>query len=261
LIAFWKRFTDHPAMSHDHETPASEQRAGNARFTTTHWSVVLAAGSAEKAQLALERLCRTYWYPLYAYLRRCGYAAHDAEDLVQGFFCRVLESQGFRNATPERGRFRSFLLAALSHFVSNEWKREHRIKRGGGFVFIPIQTDSAEKRYGAEPAHELTPEKIFNRRWALTVIEQSLAQIRKEYASGGKVDLFEELKIYITGEQGTPAYAELALRLSMSEDALKMAVSRLRKKYREVIRAEIAQTLDNNADIEDELHELLQALG
>jgi DNA-directed RNA polymerase specialized sigma24 family protein len=236
---------------------------GDAAFTTTHWSVVLASGasSTELSQAALERLCQTYWYPLYAYLRRRGQSEADAEDLVQGFFQSLLEADGFRQARRERGRFRSFLLSALNHFAANEWKRAHRIKRGGAVTFVPIQTESAEKRYGAEPIDNLTPEKIFNRRWALTVIEAGIARLRKEYASDGKVEIFEALKVYITGEEGLPTYADMAARLGKSEEAIKMAVNRLRKHYREAIRHEVAQTVESSAEVENELAELLDSLA
>jgi RNA polymerase sigma-70 factor (ECF subfamily) len=240
----------------------SRDATAEGAFVTTHWSVVLATAgdSSEAAQAALERLCQTYWYPLYVYLLRRGYAATDAEDLVQEFFYRLIQREGFSVATPERGRFRSFLLASLNHFAANQWKQAHRLKRGGGAIFVPLEKETAESRYASEPAHEMTPERVFDRRWALTVIEQGLKQLREEYCSRGKAGIFEGLKMYITGEEGTPAYSQVAARLGKSEEAIKMAVSRLRQRYREIIRAEVARTVENPADVENELSALLSAL-
>jgi RNA polymerase sigma-70 factor (ECF subfamily) len=232
-------------------------------FATTQWSVVLTAGDfdAPEAAAALEKLCRAYWYPLYAYVRRRGFSEHDAQDLTQEFFARLLEKNFLAEARRERGRFRSFLLATLKHFLANEWKRAHRLKRAGGQVFVPIQTENGETRYGAEPAHELTPERIFERRWALTLLEQAIARLREEFVASGKGAVFEQLKDFLTGDDAAPSYAEIAPRLGLSEDALKMTVSRLRKRYRELRRAAVAETVANPHEVDDELRHLRAALA
>jgi RNA polymerase sigma factor (sigma-70 family) len=231
-------------------------------FATTQWSVVLAAagGDAPGVTAALEKLCRAYWYPLYAYVRRRGFSKHDAQDLTQEFFARLLEKNFLAEARRERGRFRSFLLAALNHFLANEWKRAHRLKRAGGKMILPLQTEDGETRYGAEPAHESTPERIFERRWALTLLEQAIIRLREEFAASGKGAKFEQLKAFLTGDDTAPSYAEIAPRLGVSEDALKMTVSRLRKRYRELLRAAVAETVANPQEVDDELRHLRAAL-
>jgi RNA polymerase sigma factor (sigma-70 family) len=231
-------------------------------FATTEWSAVLRVGRGDlpEASAALERLCRTYWPPLYAYVRRGGFSDYDAQDLTQEFFARLLEKNFVGEARRERGRFRSFLLSALKHFLANEWKRGHRLKRGGGQIFIPIQTEEGNTRYGVNPADESSPEKSFERRWALTVLEQALARLRTEVAASGKGELFDPVKVFLTGDDMAPSYVELAPRLGMTEDALKMTVSRLRRRYREILRATVAETVASPLEVEDELRHLRIAL-
>jgi RNA polymerase sigma-70 factor (ECF subfamily) len=249
-------------MASDSNTGASALPK-QAVFTATHWSVVLTAGGggAPEATAALEKLCRAYWYPLYAFARRRGFSEHDAQDLTQEFFARALEKNFFAEARRERGRFRTFLLAALKHFLANEWKRAHRLKRAGGQMLLPIQTEDGETRYGAEPADEFTPERIFERRWALTLLAQAIAQLREELTVSGKGAVFELLEVFLTGDDTAPSYAEIAPRLGLSEDALKMTVSRLRKRYRELLRATVAETVADPREVDDELRHLRAALS
>jgi len=250
-------------------TSASEMPRGKgsptvARFGNTHWSVILLARdkqrSAEAAN-AREKLCRVYWPPLYAYVRRLGESPHDAQDLTQAFFARFLEKDYLAAVDQSKGRFRSFMLAALKHFLSNERDKQRAQKRGGDRMFISIDFHNAESHCGVEPSGQLTPELIFQRRWAWTLLADALARLRGEYAAAGREDLFEQLKQTLTEGHGTIAYAALAAKLSMSEAAVKMAVLRLRQGYREAIRAEIASTVANPAEIEDELREVLRSYG
>jgi len=248
-------------MALDSNTDSTAIR-NHGNFATTEWSAVFRAGSGNlsEASAALEKLCRVYWPPLCAYVRRRGFSDSDAQDLTQEFFARLLEKNFVGEARRERGRFRSFLLGALKHFLANEWKRGHRIKRGGGQIFIPIQTEEENTRYGVDPADDSSPEKSFERRWALTVLEQALARLRTELAASRKGELFDQLKVFLTGDDMAPSYAEFAPRLGMTEDALKMTVSRLRKRYREVLRATVAETVASPFEVEDELRHLRIAL-
>lgn len=231
-------------------------------FPTTHWSMVLAAGrrSSPDAVAALEGLCRTYWYPLYAYVRRRGYHAHDAEDLIQGFFTTLLSGQDLARLDPERGRFRSFLLAGLNHFLVNEWRQSHRLKRGGDRVLLSFDTADAEVRYGMEPTDEMTPEKVFEYQWAVTLLDQALARLRTEYEHKGKQALFDRLKEFLVGDRTTPHYADLADPLSLSEAAIKMSVHRLRRRYRQILLEEIAKTVAGPSEVDEELSHLFNAL-
>ena len=237
--------------------------AGAAQFATTHWSVVLSARDdrATQAQASLAKLCQAYWYPLYAYVRRQGHSAHDAQDLTQDFFARLLEKNSLEQVRREKGKFRSFLLASLKHFLANEWDRARALKRGGGLELISLDGDSAETRYGLEPAHGETADKIFDRRWALTLLDATLIRLREEFAAEGKTKLFETLKLTLTAERGTTPYAELATKLGLSEGAVKVAVHRLRQRYREVLRAEIADTVGTAGEVEEELRHLFAALA
>jgi RNA polymerase sigma factor (sigma-70 family) len=230
-------------------------------FVTTHWSVVLTAGrtGSTDARAALEKLCRTYWHPIYAFVRRRGYSAEDAQDLTQEFFARLLEKNWLGDVDPVKGRFRSFLLASLKHFLANEWDRARAQKRGGGQVLIPIDVKTAETSCGFEPADNVTAEKIFERRWALTLLDQVLQRLRDEYVHDGKGKLFEQLKPTLTEESRSVAYAEIAERLGTTEGAVKVAVYRLRQRYRELLRAEIADTVAGPTEIEDEIHSLFAA--
>lgn len=234
---------------------------GPRQFATTHWSIVAAAGRSPSpsSRDALATLCNTYWYPLYAYVRRRGHDANEAQDLTQDFFARLLEKDALRVADRERGRFRSFLLAALNHFLAKEWRRLKAQKRGGGRPTLSFDLRSGEERYRQEPSHELTPEKIYERRWALTLLEQALARLREEHIAAGKGDLFEALKIGLAGQRGLP-YADLARRLHISEGAIKVSVHRLRRRCRQLLREAIAQTVASADDVEQELRDLFVAI-
>ena len=232
-------------------------------FVTTHWSVVLSAGRGDSsgAQAALQTLCRTYWYPLYAFVRRQGHTAPDAEDLVQGFFARCLEKHYLRNAEQAKGRFRSFLLLALKRFLANEWDRAQTRKRGGGQPLVALDGLSPEQRYAQEPANQLSPDKLFERRWALTLLERVLVRLRAEQAAAGRLAVFEALRDCLTsGARGT-LYAELGERLGMSEGAVKVAAHRLRQRYRELLEEEIAQTVSSPEEISEERRYLLAVLS
>jgi RNA polymerase sigma-70 factor (ECF subfamily) len=244
--------------------PASTGRlAGPPAFVTTHWSVVVAAGRNDTARArdALARLCQTYWHPLYAYVRRVGHSPHDAQDLTQEFFARLLAKNYLAGADESRGRFRSFLLASLKHFLANEWDKASAQKRGGGQIPIPIDIAAAETSAGFEPADATTAEKIFERRWALTLLDLVLRRLREEYLRDGKQKLFEQLKPTLTEASRAVAYAEIARRLDTTEGAVKVAVHRLRQRYREVLRAEIADTVASPEEVEDELRNLFAALS
>jgi DNA-directed RNA polymerase specialized sigma24 family protein len=233
------------------------------RFATTHWSLVLAAGQSEADQAgpALEALCAAYWYPIYAHVRRAGYDPPTAQDLTQGFFARLLERRVLPRADPQRGKFRGFLLASLRNFLLNEYDRNSAQKRGGGRRVLSIDFDSAEQRYAAEPVDELTADRVFERQWALTVLEQSLAALQRQFAQDGKAQVFEVLAGFLTGDRPTGEYRQAAGDLEMSEAAVKMAVSRLRRRYRDLIREEITRSLADPADVDDELRSLFAALG
>ena len=231
-------------------------------FVTTHWSVVLdAAGSDTKAQAALEKLCRSYWYPLYAYVRRRGHSAADAQDLTQTFFARLLEGHWVGRADPERGRFRTFLLTAMSRFLSDEWDRLRAQKRGGDVIHVPVQLDSPETRYGLEPADTATPEQYYDRRWALILLETVLGRLQAEYAHEGKGEVFAVLSASLVGDRESQPYAQLAARLGMNEGAVKVAVHRLRKRYRSLLRSEISQTIAKTENVDEELRHLFAALA
>ena len=248
------------SSSADHEEGTTPTASG---FATTHWSAVLVAGnsSAPGTQVALEKLCRAYWQPLYAFVRRQGSNPHEAEDLIQEFFSRLIEKKQLRVADPDRGRFRSFLLGTLKHFLSDERKKERAQKRGGGQALISMDADSAEDRCGFEPATDLTPEKIFDQRWALTVLEQAVARLQAEYAASGRAELFEELKHFQPGEKGHSSYAEVAARLGLTESAVKSAIHRLRQRHRDLLRDEIAQTVSSPTEVDEELRYLISVMG
>jgi RNA polymerase sigma factor (sigma-70 family) len=229
-------------------------------FPTTLWTVVLYAvrDDPARAQAALTQLCQAYWYPLYSFVRRRGYSPHDAEDLTQAFFAQLLEKRGLERVDPTHGRFRTFLLASLKNFLTNDWDRAHALKRGGGQTILSLDEESAESRYLLEPHHDMTPERHFERQWALTLLDQVLDALLHEYQTAGNGDLFEELKAVIIGQPG--AYAEMATRLRRSEGAIKVAVHRLRHRYRELVRARIAETV-GEGEVEDELRHLLAVLS
>ena len=236
---------------------------GDGHFLTTHWSVVLAAGRSDstRARNALEKLCQTYWYPLYAFVRRLGHSSHDSEDLVQAFFAQCLEKNYLGAADQAKGRFRSFLLTALKRFLANEWDKARTRKRGGGAPPISLDALTAEQRYALEPAELLSADRLFERRWALTLLDKVLSRLREEQIAAGRNTAFELLKDSLTaGGHGVP-YAELAARSGMSEGAVKVAVHRLRQRYRELLEAEIANTVASPEDVADERRYLLSALS
>jgi RNA polymerase sigma-70 factor (ECF subfamily) len=232
-------------------------------FATTRWSLIVAARGNDlpQAREALSRLCADYWYPLYAYIRRHGKTAEAAQDLTQEFFARLLERDLFGAADPSRGRFRAFLLAACKHFLANEYDRDHAQKRGGGRPSVALDLGSAEGRYAREPAYTLTPEKLFERRWALTLLDRALARLREEFTARHKEELFDHLRVYLTGDRGAPGHRQAAEELGMSAGALKVAVHRLRQRYREVLREEIAHTVEGPEQVDEEIRELFSALG
>ena len=233
---------------------------GPTQFPTTRWTLVVAAGdpNRKEARSALVSLCENYWYPLYAYLRRRGYPADQAQDLTQDFFVRVLEGRYLDRADPQKGRFRSFLLTSLKFFVSDEGDRLRARKRGGGTV-APLQLASGEERYLREPAHDETPERIFERRWALSVLDRVVEKLRGEFVQHGRPEHFERLKVFLLGQSDAP-YAALAREMNTSEGALKVAIHRLRKRYRELFRQEIADTVSDAAEVESELRYLAAVL-
>jgi RNA polymerase sigma factor (sigma-70 family) len=242
---------------------SSEAGARQAAFVTTHWSVVLTARRSDttRAQAALARLCQTYWYPLYAYVRRRGYSPHDAQDLTQEFFARLLEQNWLAQADRDRGRFRTFLLAALSHFLANEWDKARAQKRGGAVQLVPLQLDNAETRYGQEPADPVTPEQCFERRWALALLDEVLNRQRQEHLEAGTGELFDALKPCLVGARQAQPYAALAAKLGMTEGAVKVAVHRLRQRYRQLLREEIANTVATPAEVAEEMHHLFKVLA
>jgi DNA-directed RNA polymerase specialized sigma24 family protein len=231
-------------------------------FDTTRWSVVVAAGGGDvpAARAAVATLCETYWYPLYAYVRRRGASADDARDLTQAFLVSLLERRDFEQLSPDRGRFRSFLLASLKHFLANDAARRHTLKRGSGMTPLSLELDRAEGRYSTEPAEPATPESIYERRWALTLIERVLAGLRAEWADHGRAVEFDELKEGLLGGGPAGGYAAAAARLGASEGALKVAAPRLRRKFQTRLRQEIAETVADPAEIDDEIRYLIRAL-
>ena len=225
---------------------------------------MLAAGaerSSAAADQALTTLCDTYWYPLYAFLRSRGSTVEDAQDLTQAFFARVLEKHDLRQADPARGRFRSFLLTALKNFASNEHDRETTRKRGGGVPLVSLEFESAEGRFQMEPPTHETPERVFDRRWALTLLDRVLSRLKAEMVAAGRDVQFERLKTYLTGDEPQLSYAQTASELGMSEGAVKVAVHRLRRQFRDLLRDEIAQTVSSPEEIDDELRHLWAAVG
>jgi RNA polymerase sigma-70 factor (ECF subfamily) len=228
-------------------------------FATTHWSVVMTAGKGDSAQAAdaLGQLCRTYWYPLYAFVRRQGHGAQDAEDLTQEFFARFLAKEYFGRADPALGRFRSFLLACLKNFLLEQGRQARRLKRGGGQTVISLDSRSAEERYGSEPMDPMTPEQVYERRWALTLLETVLARLGEEQSTAGKGQVFTQLKEHLWGEAGETGYAEKAVHLGMTEGAVKVAVHRLRRRLRDLLREEVAHTVATGDDIDEELRHLI----
>ena len=238
--------------------PAAAGQQGGVAFTTTHWSVVLTAqGESPAAEEALEKLCRMYWRPIYSFVRRQGVAPEEAEDLTQGFFAQLLERGSLSAVRKEKGRLRSYLLGALKYFLADEQRRSMAIKRGKGQRLIPLEEIRADERIEMEPADPVTAEMIYERRWALTVLEQVLDRLKNEYRTAGNAALFDSLKQLLPDEPGSPSQAEIAAHLGMAENALRQAFYRFRQRYQSLLREEIAHTVATPGDIEDELRHLI----
>jgi RNA polymerase sigma factor (sigma-70 family) len=240
----------------------SDSAAGEV-FATTHWTVVLAAGrrSTPQADRALEELCRTYWYPLYAYARRRGHGPEDAQDLTQEFFARLLAKHWIESADREKGRFRTFLLTAMSRFLANEWHRAGAQKRGGHPAQLPLDAGTAESRYEADTALTLSPDRLYDRQWAMTLLDRALNRLRAEQERAGKAREFAVLSPFLTAERGAIPYDQAATQLGVNEATARQAVHRVRKRFREVFREEITQTVAAPGDVEEEIRHLLAALG
>jgi RNA polymerase sigma factor (sigma-70 family) len=232
-------------------------------FNTTHWSEVLLAGRTDlpQAEVALENLCRTYWYPLYAYVRRQGHSAHDAQDLTQEFFARLLEKKYLRFVTQERGRFRSFLLKSLHHFLINEWARGQAQKRGGGRKILSLDEVEAERLYLREPAGQVVPENLYDKNWAVALLERAMERLRADYAAAGKGELFDHLQGVLLIESSIESYAPIAVSLGMNPGAVKVAVHRLRQRFRDVVRAEVGRTVAKQSEVDEELRCLIASLS
>jgi RNA polymerase sigma-70 factor (ECF subfamily) len=245
----------------DQDAESTETQRGV--FATTHWSVVLAAGHSTSAQAAeaLEKLCCAYWQPLYVYARRRGHGREEAQDLTQSFFAQFLEKQSFSLADPTRGRFRMFLLKSMQRFLADDWKRAHRLKRGGNKVEIPWDIHASDDHYAAECAETITPERIYEERWAMALLDQVLGFMREDYARAGKSRLFEALQGFLWGAEGSASYAQIADGLGMTEGAIRVAVHRLREHYRERLRAEVAQTVSDPGEVDDELRHLIRVIS
>lgn len=237
--------------------------SGTSRFATTHWSVILAAGdsSSQRHEQALSTLCQTYWFPLYAYLRRQGHKAHQAEDYTQAFFAQILEKNYLCDIKRKPAKFRSFLLMALKRFIADQQCRARAVKRGGGHKMLSLNFEGAESQYALEPASELSPEKVFDKSWVLTLLEQTMTRLETELAGMNKQKLFEILKVYLAGKEVSIPYRDLAVQLDMTEGAVKAAVYRLRRRYREILRDEIAQTVTTGDQIDDEIRGLFATLA
>ncbi len=232
-------------------------------FATTHWTVVLAAGQRHTPQAdgALEELCQTYWFPLYAYVRRRGHAKADAEDLVQAFFARLLEKNYLANLDSEKGKFRAFLLAALKHFLANEWDKSQAQKRGGGAVNLSLDWQTADTKFQVAATAEPSPDKAFDREWALALLARVIERLQSECVAEGKGKLFEQLKTFLMAGGGDSAQSEVAKSLVMEEGAVRVAIHRLRKRYRALLRDEIAHTLSDEAMVDEEMRALFGAFG
>ena len=236
---------------------------GSGLFTTTHWSVVLAARRQDspEASEALEKLCRTYWYPLYAFVRRRGHSLEDAQDLIQEFFARFLARNDLARVDRQRGRFRSYLLGALNHFLADEWDRRHRLKRGAQACQVPFDVASGESHYALEPVDERSPDRLFERRWALALLDLVLGQLQAEHQSAGKERLFARLRVYLPGEAEGEGYRQAAEELGMTEGATRVAVHRLRQRYGELFRQAVADTVESPEEIADEMRHLRRVLS
>ena len=247
--------------------PGSEQDSNpNAPyvFSTTHWSIVLAAAerdSSPEALTAMEHLCRAYWYPLYAFVRRKGYGPHEAQDLTQEFFSRLLAGDGLAGVDQRKGKFRSYLLASMNHLLTNEYHRAQTQKRGGGAPHFSLDAVAAEDRYGIEPVDNLSPDKLFERRWAETLLDRVVARLREEWEGRERAQSFDDLKVFLLEPRGEAPFEETARRLGITLPALKSAVQKLRRRYRELFQAEIASTVARPEEVEEEIRSLFAALS
>ena len=250
-------------MESSEQTDFEASTAARYWFTATHWSVVLQAGEPGSGQAgeALEKLCRTYWLPLYSYIRRQGYGPHDAQDLTQDFFVGLLRTNLFAGLSREKGKFRTFLLAALNHFLSDARDRARAEKRGGGQPIVSLDQTEAEQRYLQVPSGDLAPERVFDRHWALTVLEAALARLRQEHQASAKAELFARLSAFLSNEGSKADYDAVASKLGMSANAVTVAVHRLRQRYRECIRLELAQTVASPEDLDEEMNYLFSVLS
>jgi RNA polymerase sigma factor (sigma-70 family) len=241
--------------------PDDVKRVGD--FSTTNWSVVLEAGRTDvaRAAVALEHLCRKYWHPIYVFVRRRGSNHHKAEDLTQSFFAHLLEKETLKEVDRQKGKFRSFLLASLTNFLVNEWDRRQTLKRGGNRQIISMDEMSAEQLYSEEPVELFSPEHLFDRRWAITIIEQVLTRLKNEYAASGKAEMFIKLEAGLTGEVTPGSYANWAAALDMNEGAVKVALHRLRRRFGELLRSEVAYTVADPAEVAEEIRHLLAAIS
>ena len=232
-------------------------------FLTTRWSIVLSARdrASSSGTLALESLCRAYWYPLYVFVRRQGHGAHDAQDLTQAFFARLLEKDYLQSVEREKGRFRTFLIVAMKRFLLNEWDKLRTQKRGGNFLHLPLDTELAESRYLDESSETLPADQVYERRWALTLLDQAMARLRSDYSNSGREKEFEHLKISLTAERGEVSYREIASVLQMTEGAARVALHRLRKRFREIFREEIASTVSTSDEVDDEVRYVVGILS
>ena len=238
-------------------------RPQQAWFATTHWSVVLAAKDRRgpAGRQALESLCRAYWYPLYAFVRRQGHSPHDSEDLLQGFFARFLEKEYLATVDRTKGRFRSFLLGALKHYLADQWDKAKAVKRGGRIEFLSLEGEAAESRYWEEPASELTPERLYEQRWACVLLERVMARLEQDFDAAGQGPLFAALESFLLEDDRSVSYADLAAEHGLSEGALKMKVQRLRQRYQRLLREEVAHTVARPEDVEDEIRWLFSVVS
>jgi RNA polymerase sigma-70 factor (ECF subfamily) len=255
--------TPEPDDSTTNATPGPNPPTGyGAQFAPTSWTDVLAAqrGGSREAEAALEKLCLTYWYPLYAYLRRKGFDPHKAQELNQEFFYRLLKENYLGAVDRRKGKFRSFLLAALNHFVSNQRDHERAAKRGGGQTLISLDDTDAENRFKLEPASDLSPEKIFERNWFMTLFEQALARLREEQTAAGRAELFEQLKLFVVEDAESGDYNNAAARVKMTPNAVAVTVHRWRERYKTLVREEVLRTVADPSEIEDELRRFFTVL-
>lgn len=252
-------------MDEDASTRPADESSGPPRdyFATTRWTLVVQAGktASPQASQALEELCRLYWYPLYAYVRRQGHSKQDAEDLTQAFFARFLQKNYLEGRSSEQGRFRAFLLASLKHFLANEWDKSKSLKRGGGTVPLSLDWESAEHRYQLEPSDHAAPDRLYDREWAVTLLDRVLHRLQAECDADGKGPLFARLKPYLTSGAGEIPYSQAAEQLGLNEGAVRVTVHRLRRRYRELLREEIAHTLSDPSQAEEELRSLFAAFA